>query len=205
MATWRRQALSQPHFLPMAVILLKSLGCSSHSTNARSSALMPAPSACAVPYPRSGGMRAGWWLCRARLCHLTWVEGETTVKQILILLPPHATHVPVRENLMPGQRLPPAWPRAMEQGPRPQFPLSLLLLCGFLCQLHLSVPLFLSAQVTHAALPNRTHGTVRPASPRTYRRLPTQLCSRQRSAHRLQAGSPRGHTVSLSGPLVLHL
>lgn len=53
---------------------------------------MGTPAAYAEPYPRSG-----WRLCRARLCHPTWVEGETAVKQTLIFLPPHA-------SFLPGQR-----------------------------------------------------------------------------------------------------
>lgn len=97
--------LSQPHFVLIAVIVLKR-----HVVGTQ---LMATPSACAVPALRSGGMRSGWQLCRARPCHLTWVEGENAAKQILILLPPHATHVTVRESFLPGQRL---WP---EQEPWP--------------------------------------------------------------------------------------
>lgn len=59
--------LSRPHFTQMAAILSKSQECSRHSTNATPST--------------SGGMRSGWWLCRARLCHLTGVEGEVVAKQ----------------------------------------------------------------------------------------------------------------------------
>lgn len=96
--------LSRPHFTQMAAILSKSQECSRHSTNATPST--------------SGGMRSGWWLCRARLCHLTWVEGEAVVKQYSFFLPSHATHVGVRDRFLQSQRLRPAGPRAM--GPEPQ-------------------------------------------------------------------------------------
>lgn len=64
-------------------------------------------------------MRSRWWLCRARLCHLTGVEEKLLPNNpFFFFLPPHATHVGVRGSFLQNQRLTPAWPRAM--GPEPQ-------------------------------------------------------------------------------------
>lgn len=63
-ASWRRSCallpLSQPYFSRVC----KEPGMSKHSANVHPFCLG------GRHYPKSGGMRPGWWLCGARLCHL---------------------------------------------------------------------------------------------------------------------------------------